>query len=108
MHLLPPSPKPFGIFADKSAELEDLKIAQELERQILERQIWNKVRPIVQRVASQFIGTIMNEELLLKAQWRLEEELGSLGPGFPIPGIRLVLKKDPKNPFSLVLELEDA
>lgn len=41
MRLLSPSPKPFGIFAERSAvplagwEV-DLRIAQELERQILE------------------------------------------------------------------------
>jgi hypothetical protein len=102
MHLLPPSPKPFGA----SGEL-DLRIAQELERQILETQIWDKVRPVVQRITARFVGKTLNEALILKAQRLLEEELRFLGPGFPIPGIRLVLKKHPEDPFSLVLELED-
>lgn len=91
----------------QAEQVDDLQIANELERQILEAQIWNKVQPIVQRITSQFIGKIMNEAMILKAQRLLEEELRFLGPGFPLPGLRLVLKKHPENPFSLVLELED-
>lgn len=37
MFLLPPSPKPFGLFAEKAESItDDLRIAQEVERRILE------------------------------------------------------------------------
>ena len=36
MFLLPPSPRPFGLFAEKAESItDDLRVAQELERQII-------------------------------------------------------------------------
>jgi hypothetical protein len=47
MHLLPPSPKPFGVFVERTPSTlleEELAIALELERQILEGPMRVKTR----------------------------------------------------------------
>lgn len=109
MHLLPPSPKPFGVFADTStarSHKEDLQVALELERQILEARTWRRLKPVIQEVMRPFIGKKLNDATILQAQRLLQETLGSLGSDFHIPG-HFILKKDPQNPFSIVLEFED-
>ena len=86
----------------------DLQVAQEIERRILEAQIWDKVGPIVRAAVAPFEGKPLTEDTIHTAQQVLQKTLDALGPDFlPVPGIRLVLKRHPEDPFSLVLELED-
>lgn len=87
-------------------EDRDLQIARELERQILEAQIWERVAPIVDEVATPFLGHALNEATMRNAQRALDERLKSLGPDFPLPGVKLILKLDPSDPYTLLLELQ--
>ena len=87
----------------------DLQIAREIERRILEAQIWDKVGSIVRAIMTPFEGKPLSEDTVHTAQQVLQSTLDALGPDFlAVPGVRLVLKQHPEDPFSLVLELEDA
>lgn len=83
---------------------EDLRIARELEDQILGAHVWEKVVPLIQEVTNRYIGHKLNDETILDAQYAIQEKLRSSGILLPV---RFVLKRSPDDPNSLVLELED-
>ena len=88
-------------------EEQELQIARELEFQILEAQVWPKVKQIVREVTDTFIDRPLTEETVIAAQKALDERIHAVGPGFPMLGVRITLKRDPKDPYVLVLELTD-
>lgn len=93
---------------------EDLRIAHELEDQILGAHVWGKIVswingtifPLIQEVTNQYIGHKLDDETILDAQYAIQEKLHSAGILLP-DGVRFVLKRSPDDPNSLVLELED-
>lgn len=95
---------------DGSVEIsaEDLRIARELERQILEGRDLLEVERVVREVLALFLGKMLNATLLHAAQQALNTKFQALGPDFPRPGggVRPVLKVNPDDPASLLLELE--